>query len=298
MKYSFNIIFTFILVLTVNVQISAQDLNKEFDTLKVKSLEGDKIKFTLNDSLLKKVTISKSHPKHAKIKGKHVFGDLGRGMLTLVSGIGTEDSKDNIDIQFINRIKCRDSRFDWEIKIYCKGTIENELNRNRNDDGGVSLSVDHYAYIDWSQGVWGEIMKENKKIGEFILVRNLNSKNISFTGPLMFLNDLNNDFIKKNKSENEKLQGLNINNYSIIGELYGQKFKVIKDFELQRDMIYQDKTLKTILQASEYEKYSAKKVYFLLKDPDISTWELTYWAKLSLFFEYLNLTLQVDNYNW
>lgn len=242
---------------------------------------------------MKKVSISMSHPKHVKIQGKHVFGDLGRGMLTAISGIGTEDSKENVDLKFINRIKCKERKFDWNVNIYCRGTMDKELTRDKNEDGGYSLSVDHYAFIDWEQGVWGEIMKGEQKIGEFILIKNINSA-ISFKGPLSFLNELNQKYAK----EDEKMKGIKVNDYAIIGELYGQKFRVIKDIEEKSSMIYQENTLKSVLRASDFDRTSSGQNYLLYKNAEVSEWESTYWSKLLLFFQYLHEMVKVNSYEW
>ena len=274
-----------------------QEQEVGYDSIYVKSYDGQKIKYVLDDPLLKKLSISKSHPKHVQLKGKHVFGDAGRGMLTLISGVGTGDSKENIDLKFVNRIRCKERKFDWDINIYCKGSMDNELSRNENEDGGFSLSIDHYAHINWDQGVSGEIMKGEHKIGEFILIKNLNSA-ISFTGPLVFLNELNLKYAKDNDSSDKKMEEIHLNDYAIIGELYGQKFSVINDFEKKRCSIYQDNTIKTILQTSAHDNSASGKKYFLLKNPEVSEWESTYWSKLALFFEYLNQTVKVSSYQW
>jgi len=292
-----NIFLLFVLTFLVNQIMIGQEQGLVYDSIQVKAYDGQKFKFVLDDPLLKKVSISKSHPKHVQLKGKHVFGDVGRGMLTVISGIGTEDSKEDIDLKFINRIRCKERKFDWDINIYCKGTIDNELNRDKNEDGGFSLSIDHYAYINWDQGVTGEIMKGEQKIGEFILIKNLNSA-ISFTGPMAFLNELNLKYTKDNDSSDKKMEEIHINDYAIIGELYGQKFSVINDFEKKRCSIYQDKIIKTILQTSAHENSTSGDKYFLLKNQEVSEWESTYWSKLALFFEYLNQTVKVNSYSW
>lgn len=297
LKYSSKIFFPFIIAVTLSPSMKAQDQGVVYDSLKVKSFDGQKFKFVLEDSLLKKVSITISHPKHVKIKGKHVFGDLGRGMLTIMSGIGTEDSKEDIDLKFITRIRCKERKFDWNINIYCRGTMDKELNRNQNEDGGFSLSVDHYAYINWDQGVWGEILKGEQKIGEFILIKNMNS-NISFNGPLSFLNELNQKYTKEGDTEDEKMKGININDYAIIGDLYGQKFRVIHNSEEKRISIHQNNSIKTKLQALDSSPSSSGQNYFLFKDSEVSEWESTYWSKLALFFEYLNRTVKTSSYEW
>lgn len=252
----------------------------------------------MNDSLLQKMSISKSHPKHTQIKGKHIFGDFGRGTLTLISGIGTEDSKNNVDLKFINRIKCKEPKFNWNINLFCKGSIDNEISRDRNEDGGFSLNSDHSAYIDWNQGVSGIIMKGEIKIGEFILIKNPVTTDINFRGPLEFLNEFNTKYAQKKDTLNNKSKGINVNDYAIIGKLYDQKFTVINDFEAERISIYQDKIIKAILQKSDAGNTSFKKKYFLLQDPEISDWESTYWSKLVLFFQYLDETLAKSTYHW
>ena len=286
------------LILLLNCSITAQDQQLVYDTTFVKILDNYKFKILMNDSLLRKVTISKSHPKHTQIKGKHIFGDIGRGTLTLISGIGTEDSKNIVDLKFINRIRCKEPKFDWNINLYCRGSMDNQINRNRNEDGGLSLSLDHSAYIDWSQGVSGIIMKGEIKIGEFILIKNPVTTDINFRGPLQFLNEFNTKYAQKKDTLNNKAKGINVNDYAIIGKLYDKKFTVINDFETEKISIYQDKIIKAILQKSDAGNTSFKNIYFLLQDPEISEWESTYWSILVLFFEYLNQTLAISSYQW
>jgi len=277
--------------------VAAQNNEAFFDSIPVASFDHKILKFKLNDSLLKEVSFPLSRPKKVKIKTKHILGDVGKGMLTLISGFGLENSKYNQDLRFDAKIESKESKSGWEVDLYCKGDIGTELDRYRTEEGGVSLSVDHYAYVDWDQGASGKILKDNSQIGEFVLIKYPKNTEESSKEPLEFLDEL-----KKKNSDEETSEAENIghpvsNDFAIIGKLYGVDFKVVTNMRKQKYWIFQDQTTKAIVQTS-VTRNSFGKNYHLLLNPEISIWESTYWTKISLLALFLNRTIQTDHYKW
>ena len=252
----------------------------------------------MNDSLLKKVTFSRSHPKHTQIKGKHVLGDFGRGMLTMISGFSQEDTKNNVDLKFDIKLKSKQSKFSWNINLFCKGQIGKDLDRYQTEDGGHSLSIDHFAHVNWDQGVSGEIANENSKIGEFVLIKYPKFDQKSSKGPMEFLDELKKRNIHQNDFESKNSESTTNHDFAIIGELHGIDFKVVTNMRKQKFWVFQGDTIKAILEKSNSGGNSFGKNYFILVHPEISALESIYWLKTALLAEYLNQTLSTTYYKW
>lgn len=290
-------IFPFLFVSLFTDTVSAQNNEVLFDSISVASYDHKILKFTLNDSLLHEVRFPLSRPKKSKIKTKHILGDVGQGMLTLISGFGLENTKNNEDLRFDVKIESKESKSGWDVDLFCKGDIGKEIDRYRTEEGGVSLSVDHFAYIDWDQGVSGKIMKNNAKIGEFILIKYPKNTEGSTKGPLEFLDELKKKNPDEVTSESQNTGHPVSNDFAIIGELYGVDFKVVTNMRKQKYWIFQEQTTKAIVQTS-ITRNSFGKNYHLLLNPENSIWESTYWTKISLLALFLQRTIETTYYKW
>lgn len=290
-------VFAFLLLLLFADTLTAQNNEVLFDSIAVESFDHKILKFKLNDSLLKEVRFPLSHPKKSKIKTKHILGDVGQGMLTLISGFGMENTKDNEDLRFDAKIESEESKSGWELDLYCKGDIGKELDRYRTEEGGVSLSVDHFAYIDWDQGATGKILKDKSQIGEFVLIKYPKTTEGSSKGPIEFLDELKKKNLDGDTSEFQNTGHPTSHDFAIIGKLYGVDFKVVTNMRKQKYWIFQDQTTKAIVQMSN-TRNSFGKNYHLLLNPENSIWESTYWTKISLLALFLNRTIETTYYKW
>ena len=290
-------VFPFLIVLLFTDALAAQNNEVLFDSISVASFDHKILKFELNDSLLKEVRFPLSHPKKTKIKTKHILGDVGQGMLTLISGFSLENTKDNEDLRFDIKIESKESKSGWELDLYCKGDIGKELDRYTGEEGGVSLSVDHFAYVDWDQGATGKILKDNSQIGEFVLIKYPKNTEGSSKGPIEFLDELKKKNLDEGTSEPQNLGHPISNDFAIIGELYGVDFKVVTNMRKQKYWVFQDQTTKAIVQTS-ITRNSFGKNYHLLLNPENSIWESTYWTKISLLALFLHRTIETSSYNW
>ena len=290
-------VFLFLFLLLLTDALVAQNNEVLFDSIAVESFDHKILKFKLNDSLLKEVSFPLSHPKKSKIKTKHILGDVGQGMLTLISGFGLENTKNNEDLRFDAKIESEESKSGWELDLYCKGDIGKELDRYTGEEGGVSLSVDHFAYVDWDQGATGKILKDNSQIGEFVLIKYPKNTKGSSKGPIEFLDELKKKNLDEGTSEPQNLGHPISNDFAIIGELYGVDFKVVTNMRKQKYWVFQDQTTKAIVQTS-ITRNSFGKNYHLLLNPKNSIWESTYWTKISLLALFLHRTIETSSYNW
>ena len=288
----FLIIFIFF---QTNSIIHAQ-LSKEFDSIAIRNDPKYDLTYKINDEYLKKVSLSKSHPNLVKMKGKHVLGDFGSGLLTIISGVGVGNTKENVDLKFASKIKCPDNKYNWTINLYVKGLMEKSRSRYSTESGGFSMDIDRHASVNWDIGARGEIIKNNIKIGDFILIKGPKFKKLANNDPLGFLSDSVDsigdiDLKKEEKTDNEET-------YTIYGQLYNHNFRIVANVKNKRFWLFHDKKLKAVLQLPRTVNYAMDMTTYALLDPDMSSVEMTYWLKLGLYNAYLARIVNRTEYNW
>ena len=278
--------------------VFAQSNGIVFDTIKIRKISNSELIFKVEDALLNKVSISDFHPVPIQIKGKHVFGDFGRGLLTMVSGIGVENTKNDIDLKITSNIRCKENKFNWKIHLYCKGTMFKDRVRNSNEDGGFSMSVDREAHIYWDKGIRGEIMKGDSKIGEFLLIKYTNLDAIMNQNPLEILQELKNNKLAQDAKLDANKAISTKSDFTILGEFGGKNFSVVSNVKLKRYSVFQDKNIKAILQLPFTNQGPEARNRIVLLQPNMTDWEATYWIRLALYNEYLLETLHKSHFSW
>lgn len=297
MKTLGPLLLIFFLFFQTNSSIHAQ-LSKEFDSILIrKSIKND-LTYRINDEYLKKVSLSKSHPKLAEMKGKHVLGDFGSGLLTLVSGVGVGNTKENVDLKFTSKLKCQDDKYNWTINLFVNGLMEKHRSRQSTESGGFSMDVDRYASVNWDIGARGEILNNNSKIGDFILIKRPKFKKLANNNPLEFLSDSlgEEDPIKEEEEEEEESDIERT--YAIYGQVHNQNFSIVASVKNKRFWLFQDKKLKAVLQLPRTVNFVEDKTTYALLDPDMTSLEMTYWLKLGLYNAYLASIVDRTEYNW
>jgi len=277
-----------------NSSIHAQ-LSKEFDSILIRNNPKYDLTYRINDEYLKKVSLSKSHPKLAEIKGKHALGDFGSGLLTLVSGVGVGNTKENVDLKFTSKIKCQDDKYNWTINLFVNGLMEKHRSRYSTESGGFSMDVDRYASVNWDIGARGEIIKDNIKIGDFILIKRPKFKKLANNNPLEFLND---SLGELDPIEEEEEESDDERTYAIYGQVHNQNFSIVASVKNKRFWLFQDKKLKAVLQLPRTVRLAEDKMTYALVDPDMTSLEMTYWLKLGLYNAYLASIVNRTEYNW
>lgn len=275
-----------------NSNVHAQ-VTKEFDSILIRNVPKYDLTYRIDDEYLKRVSLTKTHPKPDQLKGKHMLGDFGSGLLTLVSGIGMENTKENIDLKFTSKLKCKDDKYNWTINLFAKGFMEKSRSRYDTESGGVSMSIDRFASVNWDIGARGEIIKNNIKIGDFILIKSPEFKKLAKNDPLEFLHDSISEAVPSEQEEPEDDR-----TYTIHGELHNQSFSIVGSVKNRRFWLFQDKKLKAVLQLPKTVRLVEDKNTYALIDPDMSSLEMTYWLKLGLYNAYLCSIVNKSNYHW
>jgi hypothetical protein len=276
-----------------NSSIHAQ-LSKKFDSILIRNNPKYDLTYRINDEYLKKVSLSKSHPKLAEIKGKHALGDFGSGLLTLVSGVGVGNTKENVDLKFTSKIKCQDHKYNWTINLFVNGLMEKQRSRYRTESGGFSMDVDRYASVNWDIGARGEIIKDNIKIGDFILIKRPKFKKLANNNPLEFLSDSIGELDpveEVEESDDERT-------YAVYGQVHNQNFSIVASVKNKRFWLFQDEKLKAVLQLPHTVRLVEDKMTYALLDPGMTSLEMTYWLKLGLYNAYLASIVDRTEYNW
>lgn len=292
MTPAFKNIASALLFMLSNLTLSAQS-TKTFDSIAIRNNPQKELTYRVQNDLLNKVQFSKSHPKHVQIKGKHVFGDFGRGLLTLVSGVSVGNTKEDVDLKFTSRVKCNEEKYNWTVNLFVKGLYEKERNRYSTESGGFSMDIDRYAEINWDRGANGEIVRKEKRIGEFVLIKRPKFDKLSKNDPLEFLNDSVPDL-----HESDNISTSDERSYVIYGSLYNRDFSIVANTKKERYWLFSDGKLKTVLQLPLSKRLVEDKNTYALLDPDMSDLEATYWIKLALYNAYLGEIITKSSYNW
>lgn len=281
-----------------NSIIHAQ-LSQSFDSIVIRNDPKYDLTYKIQDEYLKKVSLSHTkHPKPVQLKGKHVLGDFGSGLLTLISGVGVGNTKENIDLKFTSKTRCKDDKYDWTINLFVKGFMEKSRSRYSTESGGHSMDIDRYANVNWDIGANGEILKDNNKIGDFILIKQPNFDKLAKNNPLEFLNDSLGKSDSLEEEEKEEETQANEKSYTIYGQLYNQNFSMVASLKIRRFWLFQDKKLKAVIQLPRTVRFAEDKNTYALVDPDMSGLEKTYWLKLGLYNAYLATIINKSEYNW
>lgn len=293
MKTIIPLIFFFLLFFPIHSNIHAQESEK-FDSIRIRNNPKYDLTYRIDDEYLQNVSLSATkHPKPVQLKGKHILGDFGSGLLTLVSGVGVGNTKENIDLKFTSKLTCKDDKHNWTLNLYTKGLMEKHRSRYGTDSGGFSMDIERSANVNWDLGAKGEILKNNIKVGDFILIKQPRFEKLSNNNPLEFLSDS----LALDSTVDEQASNYQ-RTYTIIGQLHNQNFNIKADLKTKRYWLFQDKKLKAVLQLPRTVRFVEDKNTYALLDPTMSGTERTYWLKLALFNAYLSTILNKSVYNW
>ena len=173
--------------------------------------------------------------------------------------------------------------------------MEKHRSRYSTESGGFSMDVDRYASVNWDIGARGEIIKDNIKIGDFILIKRPKFKKLANNNPLEFLND---SLGELDPIEEEEEESDDERTYAIYGQVHNQNFSIVASVKNKRFWLFQDKKLKAVLQLPRTVRLAEDKMTYALVDPDMTSLEMTYWLKLGLYNAYLASIVNRTEYNW
>lgn len=159
------------LLTCINNKSQAQQPVAAFDTIPLKQAQVNADDYSIQDSLVSRISIQASAPVQMNNVKFKIGGDIWRGALTLISGIGISGAKD-VDWYLAASIRTNNSHYDWISDIYCPGYIEKQRTRTTNSDGSHSVETSYVNVFSWNRGALGYIIEDGDTIGWHYVVRN------------------------------------------------------------------------------------------------------------------------------
>ncbi len=144
--------------------VQAQNPAVDFDTIKLTKTDPQTEFYTFADSLLQNARIQSSAPVQMKEAQFKPGGDIVRGAITIITGIGIGNSQP-VDWYLPAGIRTNNPRLDWITDWYCPGYIEKERTRVTNSDGSKSVETEYYNVFSWERGALGYIIEQGDTIG-------------------------------------------------------------------------------------------------------------------------------------
>jgi hypothetical protein len=153
-----------------NTNSRAQQQVPTFDTIYLKQTQAYFDDYTLNDSIISRISIQASAPVQMNDVKFKIGGDMWRGALTLISGIGISGAKD-VDWYLAASIRTNNSHYDWVSDIYCPGYIEKQRTRTTDSDGSHGVETSYVNVFSWNRGALGYIIEAGDTIGWHYVIR-------------------------------------------------------------------------------------------------------------------------------
>ena len=185
-----------------------QPLITAYDTLYLKQQSANVDDYLLADTNISKISIHASAPVQMNDVKFKIGGDMWRGALTLISGIGISGAKD-VDWYLAASIRTNNSHYDWVSDIYCPGYIEKQRTRTTNSDGSHGVETSYVNVFSWNRGALGYIIEAGDTIGWHYVIRTPKTD----TSIVQWVN-------KVYKSNNEKMN-FNQTDFACKGEFLG-----------------------------------------------------------------------------
>ena len=144
--------------------IKAQNTVTTFDTIHLVQKEYYSDDFSLEDTLISKISIQKTAAVQMNDVHFKPGGSILGGIATLATGIGFGSAKD-VDWYLASAIRTNNPKLDWLLEVYCPGYIEKERTRVKNGDGSYSVETNYVNRFSWEKGAIGFIIEKGDTIG-------------------------------------------------------------------------------------------------------------------------------------
>jgi hypothetical protein len=247
-KISILMLFGLLFLLFYTADLYGQEQVGLFDTIHIERDGNSRFNYFVSNSKIKTISFQKSH--FQKSKGDHfsIAGSVGRELLTVFTGIGTGATKD-VNWQLTGRIMTDDLNLNWNIDIYCPGSISKMKERVRNNDGSFSTENSREIEINWEKSI-GFITNNTDTISRFCVVFEPYDK--------PELNKWTNQIYKK---PIEGLKGIILQkkDFALWGDFRGKDLFIICNSEENLLYLFKEKELRGIYQAEKLKLFGRKK---------------------------------------
>ncbi|MBW8334723.1 MAG: hypothetical protein K0M40_22090 [Prolixibacteraceae bacterium] len=282
-KTSVQILFSLILMVLCGTELIGQESVVTFDTIRLERSGSSDFDYLVFNSKIKTIGFNKSQFKVRKDDHFTVAGEVGRGMLTLLTGIGTGATKE-VSWHMAGKISADYQKLNWDVDIYCPGSITKSKERVRNDDGSFSTENSRENEINWDRSL-GFIKNQSDTLGRFCVVMGPRS------AP-----ELKKWTTEVYKTEPAGMKGL-INSkieFALWGDLLGQENLIIYNSDENLLYVYKGKELRGIFQPEQKKilvrKKKIKQPFLLVNNAlseDVKT-EVLFLAMIGQWFIYSN----------
>lgn len=266
-QFSFLIFCSLLLCLSRGT-LKAQGNSGVFDTLKIICIDYYCTGYNIDDTTINSVSIHNSAVKQIQNVHFSFGGDVLRGALTLVTGLGIGGSE-NVDWYLASVIRTNNPELDWILDVYCPGYIEKERTRVKNDDGSFSVETNYVDKFSWHKGALGFIIETGDTIGWHYVYKNPRTD----TALRMYALQV----YQGEKSHSS----VNYREFALLGELAGNKSVILYNIENNRIYLFSGNGLTGIYQCQKpppqiafgRKKRRVSPQPYLLVNNELSHWE-------------------------
>ncbi|MEN8125554.1 MAG: hypothetical protein ABFR32_10530 [Bacteroidota bacterium] len=305
MKFVIKSLILIVIGIHISFQLSSQTFIDSYDSIPILKPNKGKSLYKFDNSIINEIKLKTKKTKRSKYPAGQVFGDVGRGALTVLFGrfMDFEDS-DIVTWKFRGKLICNDENYNWDINLFCDGESVKLSESVENDDGSYTLQTYEDKYFDWENEATGIIIEKKDTIGKFFIVMDPQNDSIlkQRTNEIYSQEVQKYPEKEKNISNNflEKLLEIPVSvtefsiDYGIIGKFRDKNFAIIADGITKKTWIFEEGKLQCIFQAFMNKKsFTNNEIInpYLLLDTRISENKNPDWFRLAILSKYLSETL-------
>jgi len=290
----FSKIFIICLALLFKVAVLTGQINSSgLDSIPIIKPKKNQNLFLFTGSRPEQISFSLKQPAIFKYKEKKTLGDVGSGLLTLATGLGSSSSKEVIWKVDCN-IEGNDSLPEWNISLFCEGDFEKSRERVRNDDGSFSIETQELKHLYWDKDATGSIIAGADTIGIFLIIMDprVDSLLMPWSGDVYLSHDAQtttgSGTIWSWQSEVRDVD------FGIIGTLHGRNFTLISNGSEFKTWIYISNEFRAIFCADKDDNFIRKKdrvMPYLLMGKDVPGNEIRELFRLAIMSRFLSNAL-------
>jgi len=203
--------------------IKAQNTIVLFDTIHLVQKQYYSEDFSLDDTLINKISIQKAAAVQLKDAKFKAGGNILGGLMTVATGIGFSSQAD-VDWYLASLIRTSNPKLDWIFDVYCPGYIEKERTRVKNDDGSYSVETNYIDRFSWEKGSLGLIIEAGDTIGWNYVYRNPRTDTATQKWLHLVYTGI------------QEYPAINYNEFALAGEFTGKKYGIL--FNSPQNRIY------------------------------------------------------------
>lgn len=292
-KTAFYKVILFIAGVFIIPVISGQSIPEDLDSVVFISV-NNRNQYKFFNGGEKEIKLSWKQPKLAKDKANLILRDIGNGALTVFTGIGFGSSSD-VNWIFTGTISCNDMLPDWDVNLFCEGSLTTERERVRDDDGYWSVETGETRLYYWDKDAAGAIIEGSDTIGFFMIIMDPRENTL-----LKSLSDyiFKPDQVQKNIRTKNMLDILRTSSqgtsYGITGIFRDKNFSIISNKVDHKTWMFQDDVFIFMFQSeADVPRRSMKTgvMPYLLVNNQISDTERLDLFRLAMLNRFLNHSL-------